>query len=286
MILYLTLIAVTAKLSAQNETDVMTFPVGDAEISVLSEGQQKNSQSILIGATPEMLQKYMPDGSCPAAVNAFLVRKDGKNILIDAGFGRNLHKNIESLKLSAEKIDAILITHMHGDHVGGLLKDGKPAFSNAALYIAQPEYEYWTSGERKNSVAAIIDGYKNRLKLFTPASNPETATETVAGLKAIAAYGHTPGHTAYLLESAESKLLICGDLTHAMAVQAPHPEVAVTYDVDPKKAVEIRKKIFEYVSKNKIPIAGMHTAFPGIGDIKPDRNGGYEFTLFCTCLGY
>ena len=279
----LMMLSVLVEISAQ-EQNVITFPVGDATISLLSEGQSNSATDKLIGATADILQKYAPEGSVPSACNAFLVQINGKKILIDTGFGRNLFKNIESLGFSVEQIDAVLLTHMHGDHIGGLLRDGKAAFPNAELAVAQAEYDYWMADERSQSVSKIFEAYKGKLKLFTPAVSPETAAATLHGLKPVAAFGHTPGHTAFLLESSDARLLVWGDLTHAMAVQMPHPEVAVVYDVNPEQAIASRKQILEYVSKNKIPIAGMHIAYPAVGDVKTSAQG-YEFTLFCTCLG-
>jgi glyoxylase-like metal-dependent hydrolase (beta-lactamase superfamily II) len=266
------------KSSAQEADKVASFKIGDALVSVLSEGQHNNNTANLIGTTSEMLKKYVPDGTYPAAVNAFLVRAGNRTILIDAGFGRNLFDNLQSLGTPAEKIDIILLTHMHGDHIGGLLRDGKVMFPNVELYIPQPEHDYWMGNTEKGRQAqSVIAAYKDRLHLFTPSGTAVDAKEIIPGVKAVAAYGHTPGHTGYLFESGDSRIFIWGDLTHAMAVQMPHPEVAITYDVNPEQAVASRKKLLDYVAKNKITIAGMHIAFPAVGNIKVDGKG-YIFT--------
>jgi glyoxylase-like metal-dependent hydrolase (beta-lactamase superfamily II) len=97
-------------------------------------------------------------------------------------------------------------------------------------------------------------------------------------IQGIAAYGHTPGHTAFMVGSSGQQMLIWGDLTHATPVQMPYPQLAVTYDVDPNQAVASRMKILEYIAKNNIPIAGMHIAFPGMGHVKANSEGGYAFT--------
>ncbi|MDR1169372.1 MAG: MBL fold metallo-hydrolase [Prevotellaceae bacterium] len=277
----LPLLAVTVmtiyKSAAQEADKVASFKIGDVTVSVLSEGQQNNNTANLIGTTPEMLKKHVPDGTYPAAVNAFLVHAGNRTVLIDAGFGRNLFDNLQSLGTPAEKVDIILLTHMHGDHIGGLIRDGKATFPNSALYLPQPEYDYWMgNAERGGQAQSVIAAYKDRLHLFVP-SEADDAKEIIPGVKAIAAYGHTPGHTGYLFESAGSRIFIWGDLTHAMAVQMPHPEVAITYDVNPEQAVAYRKKLLDYVAKNKITIAGMHIAFPSAGNIKADGKG-YIFT--------
>jgi glyoxylase-like metal-dependent hydrolase (beta-lactamase superfamily II) len=148
------------------------------------------------------------------------------------------------------------------------------------VYLAQPEHDYWAdeSNSRGQQARDVIAAYKDKLHLFPPVEAGRNGAPLVAGILGIAAYGHTPGHTAYLLESDKEKLLVWGDLTHAMAIQMPYPQVAVTYDVNPEDAIAYRKKILAYVEKNKIPIAGMHIAFPGIGAVsKGEVPGGYLF---------
>lgn len=274
---------ITHFVSAQTNTNTMfTYKVGKFEITVLPEVQQSVGSNILINATPEMIKECSVDGTFPNAVNAFLIRTPEKNILMDAGFGRKLFDNLQTLGIKPEQIDIILITHMHGDHIGGLLRDGESAFPNAKLYVAKPEYEYWsakahastTDPRNTTAVNAVkaVDAYKKNLTLFEPGT-VDNLSELLQGIYTIAAYGHTIGHTAYLIESNKEKMLIWGDLTHAMAIQMPYPQVAVTYDTNPEQAVASRQKILEYVSANNIPIAGMHIAFPAMGKIEKNAKG-------------
>ena len=201
--------------------------------------------------------------------------------MIDAGFGRNLFNNLELLGLAPEQIDIILITHMHGDHIGGLLKDGTITFPNAELYVANFEADYWLKNNSTSGAAKVIEAYNSKLRLFEP-SELNNSKELLSKIHAIAAYGHTPGHTVFLLKSENAQLMVWGDLTHAMAIQMPHPEIAVTYDVNPQEAVAVRKKILEYIAEHKIFVAGMHIAFPAIGTITPNGDGGYEFNAEST----
>ena len=275
--------------TAQETTNVFAYKIEDIDVYLLPEGVQNGNSTILIGATPEMLQKTIPNNTFILATNAFLVRSAGKNILIDAGHGRNLFTNLQSIGVSAEQIDVILITHMHGDHIGGLLLNEKASFPNATLYLSQPEYDYWMSDDAMNQIAEnqrgrfhaarnVINVYKNNLHLFTPDeinANPNMLFPKIQG---IAAYGHTPGHTMFML-GIEHKMLIWGDLTHATPVQMPYPQVAVTFDVDAEQAVASRQKILDYIVKNNILVAGMHIAFPGMGSLKTNSEGsGYIFT--------
>ena len=273
---------------AQETKNTFMYKVENVEVHLLSEGQQNGNTSILIGATPEMLKKALPDGTFMNAVNVFLVRFSGKNILIDAGFGRLLFDNLKSTGISPDQIDAVLLTHLHGDHIGGLLQDGKASFPNATLYISKMEHDYWTSEEAMNKVPEnnrsgfkfaqnVINEYKDRLHLFSPDEIGKESCKLFPYIQGIAAYGHTPGHAVFMIGSGAQKMLIWGDLTHAQPIQMAFPEIAVTYDVDYEQAIISRKKILEYVSKNNIPIAGMHIAFPAMGYVKANSEGGYDY---------
>ena len=268
-----------AIVSAQESPNVFKYKMGTVEVCLLSEGQATGNSSTFVGATPEMIQKCLPDGIFPRSCNAFLIRISGKNILVDTGYGRVLFENLKLLGVTPEQIDAVLITHVHSDHIGGMLIDDKAAFPNAELYISKPEYDYSMNGDARNVAARkAIGAYQSKLHLFQPAEIDAQLQSLFPGIQAVAAYGHTPGHTLYMVESGREKLLIWGDLTHAMAIQMPYPQVAMTYDINTEMAVAARKKVLEYVVKNNIPVAGMHTAFPGMGRLSAASDGGYRHT--------
>jgi len=288
IIVIVLLVMSTVYVNAQTNENIFSIKLGNSKVFLLSEGQRNGSVEILLEAKPEIVREYAPGNSFPMATNVFLWQVDGKNILFDTGYGRELFKNLQSLQVKPEDIDAIFITHAHGDHIGGLLRNEQAAFPKAALYISQSEYDYWTSDEAMNQAPEnsrggfllakkVAAAYKDHLHLFDPnAVNPPYNKELCYGIKAIAAYGHTPGHTLYLIESGNDKLLIWGDLAHAMAIQMPHPEIAVSYDSNPKLAIQSRAVILQYVSEHKIPVAGMHIPFPSIGTIEKAEQG-YRF---------
>jgi len=260
----------------QSNPNLYSTQVGDIKITLLSEGQGNGDTRILINASEDILQQYAPEGTFSIATNAFLLQdeKEGGYVLFDAGYGRELGKNMEALNVKPEDINVICLTHMHGDHIGGLIKDDQAVFPNAKLLVAQKEYDYWNSSENAGA-KKVLEVYKDQLEIFEPI-DLENIKIGSAPILPIEAYGHTPGHTAFLIHSNGKNLMIWGDLAHAMAVQMPRPEIAVTYDVNPEEAIKSRMEILEFVTKNSISIAGMHIPYPGIGNVEKDGKG-YKF---------
>jgi glyoxylase-like metal-dependent hydrolase (beta-lactamase superfamily II) len=268
--------------------NVFTYTVGDYEVSLLVENRSQGNPSILIGADEEMLKKYLPNGTYATEVNTFLIRTPELNILVDTGFGATLFQNMQTLGVKPEEVDAVLLTHMHGDHIGGLQRDGKPLFPGAAVYLSEQEKAYWidtdpaTVPEQQQrsfiSARAALEPYGESVVVFTPGTTGASSGELFPGITAIAAFGHTPGHTAYMVNSGGERLLIWGDLVHAMEIQIPVPDVSISFDTDPVMAAASRKAILEYVSANRIPVAGMHLVYPAIGTIAAVSEGSYQFT--------
>ena len=203
----------------------------------------------------------MPAG-IPASVSAFLVKDDGEFILFDAGFGSfggQLLNRLIALGVSPDDIGFVYLTHLHMDHIAGLIKKDAPGsvtktFKNAALYVNKVEYDAWMNSIPQNELQKkIMSIYKDSLHLF------EFNDELPHGVLAMDAVGHTPGHTAFQFRN----LLVIGDLMHGYALQKDHPEISSNYDMDKPKAAESRKRIMQYARDNKLLMAGMHLPSPG-----------------------
>ncbi len=223
-------------------------------------------------ANPAELQKTPKWNQ--GGLNYFVVDAGARKMLFDAGNpGGNTPKMLAKAGIAPDDIDIIFLTHMHPDHLGGLLDaDGKKVFPKAKVYIAKEEAEYWGEPSRKGEwfdlARKTLAAYQADIALFEPNQSMDAVT-------AIPTPGHTPGHTSFRVTSGGQSLLIWGDILHT-AIQFVDPEIYVTFDVDPKQAIETRKQILRRQAESGEPVAGAHILAPGIGAIQKAEKG-YAF---------
>lgn len=268
--------------------------LGDFEITALSDGTIDLPVDKLLNAKPGHVEKALAKVYLKApvetSVNAYLVNTGGKLVLIDTGtagsFGPTLGKLIGNLKAAGyqpEQIDEVCITHLHSDHAGGLLADGKAAFPNATVRVDKHDADFWLSEAEMNKAPADMKGFfqaaqaavkpykeAGKLQPFEPKAD---GVELVPGIRALPTHGHTPGHSVYLVESKGQKLVVWGDLMHVAAVQFPDPSVTIGFDTDSKAAMPQRQKAFAEAAKAGYYVAVAHVSFPGIGKLRADGKG-------------
>jgi glyoxylase-like metal-dependent hydrolase (beta-lactamase superfamily II) len=277
--------------------------LGDFEVTVLNDGTFKiEAGKLLKGIKPDQLQKDLAHAFLKDpyewSVNGFLINTGSKLVLIDTGagafFGPTLDHLVLNLKASGyqpEQVDEIYLTHMHGDHVGGLAVDGKRVFANAVVRAAQAEGDYWLSQAHMDAAPA---DRKDAFKAAMTSVNPYVAAgkykpftgdvELVPGIHAMSATGHTPGHTVYVVESKGEKLLLWGDLMHVAAVQFRDPSVSIGFDTDGAAAKAQRAGIFADAAAHGYLVGGAHLTFPGVGHLRK-AGRGYEFVpVYYTTL--
>jgi len=271
--------------------------VGDFEVTALSDGTVALPMTKLLNnsagaeATGKALARAFLKDPVETSVNGYLVNTGAKLVLIDAGagslFGPTLGKLVAALKASGytpDQVDEIYITHLHPDHVGGLTADGKPVFTNAVVRADHKDADFWLS--QKNLDAAPADS-KGFFQGAMASMNPYVAagrfkpfsgnTDLLPGLRAQASYGHTPGHSFYVVESKGEKLMLWGDVMHAAAVQFMSPAVTIGFDSDGKNAYEQRSKAYADAAAQGYWVAATHLAFPGVGQLRAADGGAYVF---------
>ncbi|WP_036165540.1 MBL fold metallo-hydrolase [Massilia sp. 9096] len=259
--------------------------VGDFEVTPINDGTVDLPVDQLLhenaDTTRTILSKNFLKAPLETSDNAYLVNTGSKLVLIDTGagalFGPTLGKFVNNLKAAGyqpEQIDEIYITHMHGDHVGGLVSNGQRVFPNALVRAGKGDADFWLSQANMDKAPAdkkgFFQGAMTALNPYVQAGKfkaIEGDGALVPGISAIATHGHTPGHTSYVVESHGQKLVLMGDLIHVASVQFDNPTVTIGFDSDDKAAFASRKKVFDDAAKNGTLVAGAHLQFPGLGHI-------------------
>ena len=267
--------------------------LGSFEITALSDGTlDLPVEKLLTNTTPAKVQAALARAHLrtpvETSVNGYLVNTGTKLVLIDAGaagvFGPTLGKLVANLRASGytpEQVDEIYITHLHGDHVGGITAaDGKAVFPNAIVRLDKKEAGFWldqaTMDKAPEAMKDFFKGAMASMKPYLDAGKVkpfEGDAELVPGIRSFATRGHTPGHSAFVVQSGAAKLVVWGDLMHVAAVQFPDPSVTIEFDVDSKAAAPQRKKAYADAAKDGYFVAIAHVSFPGIGQLRPDGKG-------------
>lgn len=225
---------------------------------------RNNSLELFPTASKELADSLGLQDGIPASMSAFLLRSEDGDILFDAGLGApfsQLQPRLSALGVAPEDIEYVFITHLHHDHVGGLMaQDSTAAFPNAKLYLNKAECEAWSEmpAEKTAGLFGILGLYADRTVLFD-------AGETLPlGVEAIDAAGHTPGHTIFR----KGNLLIAGDVMHAVALQMADPAINAVYDMDQEKAAAARVQVVSFARENGLLLCGMHFPEPGFIDFR------------------
>jgi len=210
-------------------------------------------------------------------VNAFLIEADGRRILVDTGCGsklgptvNQLRQNLAAQNVSEASIDTVLCTHIHPDHTNGLIDEsGAPVFSNAEVVVHEAELEFWLSNaQMEKAPVALRPQFAWAMEAFAPYQDRIRTFRQgniASGIDAVPLYGHTPGHSGFLIHSGKEQLLVWADCVHSIAIQAAHPEVSFAADVDPDAARSTRQRLFDQVTTDRLLVTGMHLEFPGFG---------------------
>ena len=277
---------------------VYKYKVGSIEVTAVYDGMWKKPhdpafiKGVSIEETKAALAKAgLTTEFVPIPLSVIVLKIGDRHIMVDSGSGvgqwqanaTNLPANMQAAGIDRSQIDTILISHFHPDHVWGLMEKGTNAavFPNAQLVVNKAEYGFWTEPGRVDKlpegrkaagkrIADVFPTWKN-WKLV------DAGTEVAPGVTMVDAYGHTPGHSVFVVASGKDQLMVSNDTMYVPGILAPHPEWQGAYDMDGPMAVTTRRKIIDRVIADKMMICGAHFPFPGAGSFAKDGDA-YAFT--------
>jgi glyoxylase-like metal-dependent hydrolase (beta-lactamase superfamily II) len=274
------------------------YKVGTIECTSLNDGVFLRPIDDFVSNVPkeqaqaEAEAAYMPKGMVAVPFNPQLVNTGSKLVLIDSGLGigmlepskgrvGRMMQNLAAAGVDPKSIDAVIMSHLHPDHTNGIrAADGSMAFPNAEIMVPAKEWEFWMSAENaaKAQSNEMMKGYfANVKKIYTGIESKVTkydwGKEVAPGVTAVAAAGHTPGHTTFAIASGGSTVLIQSDVTNIPELFLRNPDWHVAYDTDPAVAQETRHKFYDMAAAEKATVVGFHFAFPSIGHVEKDGNG-------------
>lgn len=268
--------------------------VGDAVVTALLDGYIDVGAEFWVNVAPDAVRDarrrsfQSPDQPLRLSVNAYLIEHEGRVIAVDAGadalFGPTAGKYADLLDAAGyapDRVDTLLFTHLHPDHIGGAIAGGRAAFPNAEAVVAEADHAFWTSASEQaaapdfarpwfDAARTLADLYGDRLSLFSG----EAAV--APGITAAPLPGHTPGHSGFVLESAGARLFFWGDVISFLGLQLADPRAALVFDVDKPRGERARRAAIDIAVSERLQIAGSHAPFPSFGHIARE-NGAARY---------
>ncbi len=275
------------------------YKVGDLECTQVTDGiaQFPMKEGFIKNASMDEINKalaaaYLPQNTMTVLFNPLVVNAGSKLVVIDTGYGPQayeqskggrgqFHTNFKAAGYDPGKVDTVIISHFHPDHVNGLVTaDGKSAFPNAEIKVPAPESAFWMDdGNMSKAQGGLLGAFKNNRRVMGVVDKQITKyewnKEVAPGITAIPTVGHTPGHTSFVISSGNGKLLVQSDVTNNPFLFVRHPGWQVVYDMDGDKAEETRRKFYDMAAAEKTLIAGFHFPFPSLGYVEK-RGENYE----------
>ena len=257
-----------------------TFPMPDGFIVNLPKDQ----------ALAAAEAAYLPKGQVTIPFNPMVVNTGSKLIVIDTGNGLGafeaskgavgqMNANMKAAGIDPNAVDLVLISHFHGDHIGGLkTADGKLVYPNAEIKVPATEWAFWTdeanqakaNGFNKGQFANVkkmLDGLGDKVTKF------EAGKEVAPGITSVATPGHTPGHVSFVIASGNARILVQSDVSNIPALFLNRPDWQVVFDNDPNLAVATRHKFYDMAVAEKAAVIGYHFSFPSVGHVEKDGSG-------------
>jgi glyoxylase-like metal-dependent hydrolase (beta-lactamase superfamily II) len=268
------------------------YKVGDFEVVAINDGVARRPldgfirNAELPDVQKALSESFMPTDALTIPFTTLVVNNGGNLTLIDTGNGDSgaptsgtWMANFRAAGFDPAQVRAVVFSHFHGDHINGFrLKDGTAVFPNAAVHVPAPEWAFWMDDARMNSAPDAMKGaFQNVRRVFAPvASNVirfEPGKDVAPGIASIPAFGHTPGHSVFMISSGNGKLLALSDTTNHPALFVRNPDWSAVFDMDADAARATRRRLLDMAASERAQVAFYHAPFPATGHVAKDGNG-------------
>ena len=257
-----------------------TFGLGEFQVSTLLAGTRPVEDIQKIFGTnvsadefaAVSAENFIPADKAQFFFTPTVVRTGGEVVLFDTGLSAaGTTAALAEAGVMPGDVTVVVITHMHGDHIGGMTDDaGALTYPNARYVTGQVEFDHW-AGTDNERFAGKIKPFADRFSFIGDGDSP------VSGITAVSAFGHTPGHMAYMVESGGEQVLLMADTANHYVWSLAYPDWEVRFDMDKAAAAATRKKILGMVAADKIPLIGYHMPFPGVGYVTEAGPGSFHY---------
>ena len=260
-----------------------SFKLGGMAVTTLLDGSalRENPKGLFGAAATDQEwsqisdENFVPSDAAQFYFTPTVIDTGAEVVLFDTGLGRGgILKALAEAGVAPETIDIVVITHMHPDHIGGLMSDGMPTFPNARYVTGSAEYNFWSAMDPGNRVGDLVAS--NVTPLADKMTFIEDGGSVASGITAMASFGHTPGHMCYMLESENSQLVLTADLANHYIYSFARPDWAFSFDADAAAATASRRNVLGMLAADRVPMIGYHMPFPAAGFVEP-RGDGFRY---------
>jgi glyoxylase-like metal-dependent hydrolase (beta-lactamase superfamily II) len=288
-----------APLADKQAPSFYRYKVGEAQVNVISDGVNTFplGDSFVLNVKKDEVsaaldKAFLPKDKMSVHFSPLVINTGGKLVVIDTGNGPGAFasskgnvgqfaSNLTAAGFDPKNVDVVVISHFHGDHINGLLTaDNTLAFPNAEVLVPATEWKYFMDdGEMSRQTIDRMKGvFANARRVFEAGLKKkvtpyEMGKDVAPGVQAVASFGHTPGHTSFILSSGSDKVFIQSDVTNHPSLFVANPGWHLMFDQDPAMAEATRRKIYDMLVADRMRVQGFHYPFPANGYVEKDGNG-------------
>lgn len=281
--------------TGQQMPGVYRRKLGAFEVTIINDGAAQRPVEGFVKNAPlpevqaALESAFLPKDTFNNVFNPIVINTGAKLVLFDTGNGTfgapttgRLAAGLAAAGIDPKAIDTVIISHFHGDHINGLRsKEGAITFPNAEIMVPQAEWDFWMDDAKAAAAPEAMKGaFNNVRRVFGPNAKDvkrfAAGQELVTGIQSVAAYGHTPGHTVFAVQSDNQRMMYVADSANHPVLFIERPTWSPIFDMNTEQAAETKRKLLDMAAQERMILAGYHFPFPAHGHVAKD-GAGYRY---------